>query len=429
MLDKTVSVLTEAADKGRLLSKQAAAVLDDLKNTLRGQTPKNRFLYVPLREAEGNVRDLLHASENGLLTPTQVKREARQILRQVITASEGIIERAKHGIDALAVALGGQEQPAVLGETTDLDPGKVKEFYAQTAKVPTSLSRSWKLIPKVPLVVLGLYGERLAKLRAFLKVSTLVESYIVVENQMLFGISQKHVDQVISEYKKSIRSRRKTSASDDEEMYEDRKKDREHQQVVERVGNIVRMHKKKKGVQDDEDVLHSYVNEVLSESPEPLSVASETSHMHGSVRYFWVMPTRKLNAIITKVGGNFSEEWDLVRKSLRLEREEPKETITDETFPLIFRMAKMDKTVEQIAAKVGFSKITGPALVARILLGEEYADQTKDLRDKYRDLLRKKHQLFVKQKQESANKRRVQVLVNPARGVFGPNRFWRPTEI
>lgn len=377
MLEKTVSILETTVTKGKLSTAEAVLCATELHQTCKGSGPKNRYLYTPLREAEANLRDLAYASANGFLTPGQVRKDAKVILKSVLSSVSNIAERAKVSIASLAATLDpstGQE-PVVLGEQSDLDTKSVNAYYEQTRRVPRRLKRPFSVITKIPLVVIGLYGERLAKLRALVKVNTFVESYCVVENQMLFGLDVTKLRDEVGAKKVA-----------------------------------------------DADFLYEYASDILStyEGSEPLSIASEKMHTYGAVHYFWVMPTRLLNKIISKIGGNFADEWDLIRKANMAVFDREDRNITDERLDLIFSLAARGKKIDDIVEKVQLSKVTGPSLVSRLLLGEEMPERTFTLRGKYKDKIKERHRELVRLRQLTEAHDKVTPVLHQ-----GPYRFWR----
>lgn len=368
---KSMILTGYSSDTGAQMIAIANKTLDDLpRNVTLLREPKQL-----LKNIVANVRDLTHAVKKEVLSPRQVRQELkllRATVRQDLKAAGADLPDTVDDPEAMAAArrtgtkAADLDNRTVLGDSdADVEVNRklVNQYHKKYNALPDKIKEhgGTTLVNKAPVIVTGIMGAALEKLRALIRVRQFIEGYIVMENQFLLGI-------------------------DEDEFRE-------------RHGG---------GPTDPQYI--KYANEILdhynSRASTPLALVSENYRRKGRVLYFWVMPEKVLNYVMRR-GVSFDTEWGLPSKIKYTNNRSPNKKLTDERLELIFRLAIKGLDLQQITNKVWPDKESRPTtaelLIARLLRGEEDPERTQPYRERYTKVMNKQYHRkseFMKQKRQ-----------------------------
>lgn len=352
--------LAQSVQSEGISQEHGEQIINLIDSTLKGVPNRGELIAVrkSFREIQSHASDLCYAASNDLIDNPTLHTEIEKLLSrsQLLVETCSVLpedaaaptQRGGTSLEELSqadVSVG----TAASDVTLEQKQQQIDAYYRKASKVPSSITGNHgvAMLPKVPILVVGIFGGPIAKIGRLIKVNELVDGYAVFESQIIIGIDDKF-----------IRSEYGNSKVHDESF------------ALSLVNDLVQEYNKKK-------------------PGEALGFISENSQRRGSVRWWWLMRERVLSRILNTVQGFGGPDmkWSFPSK-IKLSGDKDNNRLDKERVELVFKLWIRGLTVEEISKEVGYK----PALIKALLSGNEAPAMTRKLRDTYREALRERRE-------------------------------------
>lgn len=332
-------------------------------NTLLRQLPRSPVyadVRAELKKQTVSLTDL-HEACVGFILMGEDARDAIKAAKSELIATlkpllKDLAEKPMAGLDSEQIAAAHVDRKmGNVAEGDDKQAELVQSYYERTAKLPTSYTQNGGvLLVRNPVVVLGVFGPALERIRALgVNVREFVEGYSVFDSQLLLGFDLN----VLA---------------------------KEH--GVKRGGD-------KKAQQAQRNFAQDVLNQYNSRHARKYSMVNDVPQMFNGLAYFWLLPDRQLTILRTRFP-QLKESWGFPTKISRVSDKVDTRKVTDDKLEHIFNMAFKGRDVKFMAEKLNLE----PSIIAAILNGSELTHKTVDKRRELRDLQQRYHAQFVDQK-------------------------------
>lgn len=345
------TIASDGFDAG--LSSQIVSAAEHVQKAMPKTAPYEDVRKV-LKILSTSVKDFDTACNDHILVGSDVAQAATELRKQVLQLKPLMEELPDDSQLTTSEERDKRKQEKASGllvEGDDRTKAVVDQYYQRTAKLPASFKQNGGvLLTRNPLVVIGVYGPTVDKLRSHgVVITEFAEGYYVFENQLLLGLDTA-------------------------------------------------MLKNKHGVNpSNENAVFDFATDILSQynakAGKKLAFANEEARMFKGLLYFWMLPDRQLSMILSRVA-NIGEQWGFPTRQTMVNPERDDRNVTETKIEIIFKEALRGTDVRVIAEKVGLK----PSLVAALMRGTEMPSETYEHRKTLNNAYREFFSNFVNQK-------------------------------